>query len=339
MVEALGRFGGDYKYLLVGPRESVKRGLLEAGVDEGDSRIEFVDAPDVIGMDEHPVRAIREKPRSSIVVSMDLVKSGHAEGVFSAGNTGAAVGAAFLKWRMLEGVTRPGIATVLPGEDSPWVLMDSGATVDCTPTVLMQFAIMGNLYAREVLGVKSPRVGLLSNGTEEGKGNRQVQEAYELIKGVGGINFIGNVEGHDLFRGVVDVVVCDGFVGNIVLKTSEQLARSLTRIIKASVMKKVVWKLGGLMCKGAFSDVKRATDPGEVGARRFWESRATASSATATSGPTRLRTESTPWAPSFADRSTTASSRASTNMPLRASRRGHVLLPLLSWVEEILFGR
>ena len=265
VVEALGRFGGDYKYLLVGPRESVKRGLLEAGVDEGDSRIEFVDAPDVIGMDEHPVRAIREKPRSSIVVSMDLVKSGHAEGVFSAGNTGAAVGAAFLKWRMLEGVTRPGIATVLPGEDSPWVLMDSGATVDCTPTVLMQFAIMGNLYAREVLGVKSPRVGLLSNGTEEGKGNRQVQEAYELIKGVGGINFIGNVEGHDLFRGVVDVVVCDGFVGNIVLKTSEQLARSLTRIIKASVMKKVVWKLGGLMCKGAFSDVKRATDPGEVG--------------------------------------------------------------------------
>ena len=265
VAEALGRFGDSYGYLLAGPREEVARGLVERKVDPSDPRLELVEAPQSVGMDEHPVKAIREKPRSSIVVAMDMVKAGRAGGVFSAGNTGAAVGAAFLKWRMLEGLSRPGIATVLPGEKGPWVLMDSGATVDCTPMMLAHFAVMGDLYARQALGLSAPRVGRLSNGTEEGKGNRQVQEAYSLIQRIPGIHFLGNVEGHDLFRGKVDVVVCDGFVGNIVLKTSEQLSKSLSGMIRESVMQRFFWKMGALLCKGAFREVKRRTDASEVG--------------------------------------------------------------------------
>ncbi len=265
VAEALSRFGDEYGYLLVGDQEAVKSGLSGIGVDVNDPRLEFVHAPEVIGMDEHPVRAIREKKNSSITVAMDMVKAGRAGGVFSAGNTGAAVGASFLKWRMLEGLARPGIATVMPGEKAPWVLMDAGATVDCTPTVLAQFAIMGDLYAKQALGLEHPRIGLLSNGTEEGKGNHQVQDALPLIKNISGINFIGNVEGHDLFCGNVDVVVCDGFVGNVVLKTSEQLCKSLTRMIKDSVMQKPLWKVGGLLCKGAFGSVKKCTDASEIG--------------------------------------------------------------------------
>ncbi|MGN0866567.1 MAG: phosphate acyltransferase PlsX [Oligosphaeraceae bacterium] len=265
VAEALKTFGDAYDYLLVGPREQVARGLEEREVSLSDSRLELVDAPQTVGMDEHPVKAIREKPRSSIVVAMDMVKAGRAGGVFSAGNTGAAVGAAFLKWRMLEGVSRPGIATVMPGEKGPWVLMDSGATVDCSPMMLAHFAVMGELYARQVLGLSSPRVGLLSNGTEEGKGNRQVQEAYALIRQIPGMNFVGNIEGHDLFRGTVDVVVCDGFVGNIVLKTSEQLSKSLSGMIRETVMRRTLWKTGALLCKGAFREIKRLTDASEVG--------------------------------------------------------------------------
>ncbi|MCQ2397380.1 MAG: phosphate acyltransferase PlsX [Lentisphaeria bacterium] len=265
VAEALQRFGDDYHLLLVGDEAQVKEGLAAVGVAVDDPRIELVHAPEVIGMNEHPVRAIREKRQSSIVTCMELVKSGRAEGVFSAGNTGAAVGASFLKWRMLEGLARPGIATILPGEKSPWVLMDSGATVDCTPTVLAQFAIMGDLYAKKVLAIANPRSGLLANGTEEGKGHRRVQEAFNLIKNIKDINFIGNIEGHDLFCGNVDVVVCDGFVGNIVLKTSEQLGKSLTGMIKESVMKKMLWKVGGLLSKGAFAEVKKRMDASEVG--------------------------------------------------------------------------
>ena len=265
VAEALERFGDAYRYLLVGDQEVVRKGLAELGVNTEDSRLEFVHAPEVVGMNEHPVKALREKRNSSIGVAMDMVKAGRAGGVFSAGNTGAAVGASFLKWRMLEGLARPGIATVMPGEKEPWILMDSGATVDCTPAVLAQFAIMGDLYAKQTLKLANPRIGLLSNGTEEGKGNKQVQDAFGLIKNIPGINFIGNVEGHDLFCGKVDVVVCDGFVGNVVLKTSEQLCKSMSNMIKGQVMQKFWWKMGGLLSKGAFKEVKKQTDAGEVG--------------------------------------------------------------------------
>ncbi|MBR4125741.1 MAG: phosphate acyltransferase PlsX [Victivallales bacterium] len=266
VAEALERFGDAYKLLLVGDQAQICENLSRLGVSVEDARLEIVHADEVIGMDEHPVKAIREKRRSSINLAMDLVKNGRAQGVFSAGATGAAVGSAFLKWRMLPGLARPGLATLLPKETGGhWVLMDSGATVDCTPTYLAQFAVMGDLYARDMLHIENPAVGLLSNGTEVGKGNRQTQDAFRLIREIPGINFVGNVEGHDLFKEDLDVVICDGFVGNIVLKTSEQLARSISKMLKDSIMSKTMWKMGAIMCKGAFGAIKQATDASEIG--------------------------------------------------------------------------
>ncbi len=265
VAEALERFGDEYHLLLVGDRDRMEKGLEGLRVSPGDARLELVHADEVIGMGEHPVQAIRNKRHSSICVAMDLVKQGRAQGVFSAGNTGAAVGASYLKWRMLPGLSRPGIATCLPRASGFWVLLDSGATVDCTPTNLAQFAVMGDLYARCRLKIGNPRIGLLSNGTEVGKGNRQTQEAFQMIREIRGINFVGNVEGHDLFSDAVDVVVCDGFIGNVVLKTSEQLAKSLSGMIKEQIMSRAVWKLGGALCKGAFAGIKQRTDASEVG--------------------------------------------------------------------------
>ena len=266
IAEALERFGDAYKLFLVGDQARIRENLSRLGLSEDDVRLEIVHSEEVIGMDEHPVKAIREKRKSSINITMDLVKNGQAQGAFSAGSTGAAVGSAFLKWRMLPGLARPGLAALLPKEaGGHWVLMDSGATVDCTPTYLAQFAVMGDLYARHILHRDNPAIGLLSNGTEVGKGNRQTQDAFRLIREIPGLNFVGNIEGHDLFKENLDVVICDGFVGNIVLKTSEQLARSLSKMIKDSIMSKVMWKMGGLLCKGAFGAVKQATDASEIG--------------------------------------------------------------------------
>ncbi|MBP5299989.1 MAG: phosphate acyltransferase PlsX [Victivallales bacterium] len=266
VAEALARLGDSCKLFLVGDQTRIRENLARLALSDGDERLEIVHADEIIGMDEHPVKAIREKRHSSITMSMDLVKQGRAQGVFSAGSTGAAVGAAFLKWRMLPGLARPGLATLLPKETGGhWVLMDSGATVDCTPTYLAQFAVMGDLYARHILKRQNPAIGLLSNGTEVGKGNRQTQDAFRLIREIPGLNFVGNIEGHDLFTEDLDVVICDGFVGNIVLKTSEQLARSLSRMIKDSIMSRLTWKMGGLLCKGAFAAIKQATDASEIG--------------------------------------------------------------------------
>ncbi len=267
VVEALQRPDStSLKLILVGDEPRIREGLTKLKFSVEDPRVSFVHAPEVIGMDEHPVQAIRSKPKSSICTCMNLVKHGEAQGIFSAGNTGAVVGAAYLKWRMLPGVDRPAIATCLPSENGYWVLIDSGATVDCTPTYLSQFAIMGDVYARTQLKLASPKIGLLNNGTEEGKGNHVVQETYKLLKGMSGLNFVGNIEGHDLYSGEgPDVVVCDGFVGNIVLKTSEQLAKSLSRMIKKAIMSRLIWKIGALISKGAFKLLKKTTDASEVG--------------------------------------------------------------------------
>ena len=263
--EALERFGDAYKLLLVGQQGPLEPLLREAGLDLKDARLELVDAPEVVGMGEHPVQAIRNKRKSSISIGMDLVKAGRAQGFFSAGNTGAVVAAAFLKWRMLPGLSRPGLATAMPGENGFWLLMDAGATVDCSAQNLAQFAVMGDLYARRVMGCAAPKVGLLSNGTEVSKGNRQTQDAFKLLNELKNINFVGNIEGHDLFTQNVDVVICDGFVGNVVLKTSERLAKFVGQLLKQQLLSKTAWKLGALMCKGAFEALKKSVDATEVG--------------------------------------------------------------------------
>jgi len=262
--DSLDAFGGRHKLLLVGPEERISARLKEKG-KFGDGRIEIVNATQVVEMGEHPVAAIRSKRDSTISVCMEMVRQKRADAVFSAGNTGAAVASAFFKWRMLPGIDRPGIATLFPTETSPFLLLDSGATVDCTPVNLLHYALMGSIYMTNVVHRKNPRVGLLCNGTEEGKGNKLVQDAYKLISRAEGINFIGNVEGHGLFSGNVDVVVCDGFVGNVMLKSCEQLAVALGHLVKKSIMRKLVWKLGALMIKGAFTDLKKQVDYSEVG--------------------------------------------------------------------------
>lgn len=262
--EALDTFGDAYHLLLAGDQKKIETELKRLQ-KFGDPRLEIVHASQVIEMGEHPAKAVRSKRDSSINVAANLVKQKRARGLFSAGNTGAAVGSSYLKWRMLPGIERPGIATVLPSETGHFLLMDSGATVDCNSANLVQFAVMGDIYAKRILKKESPRIGLLCNGTEDEKGNRLIAETFPLLKEIEELNFIGNVEGHDLFAGNVDVVICDGFVGNIVLKTCEQLSKMFTNMVKQQIMSKTIWKIGGLLAKGAFADLRKKTDASEFG--------------------------------------------------------------------------
>lgn len=262
--EVLDFYGDAYRLLLVGDQDTINSGLRAIG-KAGHVQLEIVHAPDVIAMGDPPVSSVRSKPRSSINVAVDLVKKKIARGVFSAGNTGAVVGSAYLKLHMLPGLERPCIATVIPNENGSFVLLDSGATVDCSAQNLAQFAVMGDIYARCVLGRKEPSVGLLCNGKEVGKGNHLTIEAFKLLRDIEGLNFSGNIEGHDLFSGHIDVVVCDGFVGNVVLKSCEQMAKSMGQLIKQQLMKKIFWKIGALLAKGAFAEFKKKLDPSETG--------------------------------------------------------------------------
>ena len=271
IVEGVGMFldtyGDEYRLKLVGDQGRVEEELKRIGKFE-DSRLELVHASEVIEMGEHPISAVRHKRDSSINVAMNLVRDGRAGGVFSAGSTGAAVGAAYFRLQMLPGVERPGIAALLPSEKGRFLLLDAGANVDCVPMHLLHYAIMGTIYAEKIMKIEHPRVGLMSNGTEEGKGNKLTQGAFPLLADAaskGLINFIGNCEGHDLFSGGADVVVCDGFVGNVILKCSEQLAKSMGRIVKRSIMSNLKWKIGALMCRGAFTELKKCTDYSEIG--------------------------------------------------------------------------
>ena len=215
-------------------------------------------------MDDKPVVALRKKKDCSILRAVDLVKSGQADAVISPGNTGGIYAAATIRLRTLPGVSRGAIATVIPAPDNEFVLLDSGASVECKPWYLAEFAIMGSVYAREILGVKRPRVGILSNGTEDNKGTEMTLEAFRICRKLD-LNFIGNVEGHDLFANRVDVVVCDGFVGNIVLKTCESMAKGMFAWLKRELMQNSKRRLGALLAKNAFRDIKHRLDADNYG--------------------------------------------------------------------------
>jgi phosphate acyltransferase len=205
--------------ILVG-RKNVLRVLAGKALDK--TGITIVDATQVIDFNEHPIKALQSKPDSSIVIGINLIKSGDAEAFVSAGNTGAVFGAALLTLGKVKGITRPAIGCFLDTLSSiPSLLVDAGANADCRPEHLLEFARLGSLYSRYLLKIKSPRIGLLNNGAEEGKGNKLVQEAYELLKNAKDINFGGNLEGHDIVKRTFDVIVTDGFTGNIVIKTIE----------------------------------------------------------------------------------------------------------------------
>jgi glycerol-3-phosphate acyltransferase PlsX len=226
---AAADLGPQDRILLVGDESVAIRALKAAELGESASKYEVVHASEVIAMDESPVEAVRHKRNSSIGVAAKLVADGKADVFLSAGNTGACVAASQLRMRSLPGVSRPGIAVVIPTFHGPVVLCDAGANVDPQPHHLLHYAIMAAAYSRAVCDVELPRVGLISVGEEEAKGNDVTKESHKLLKAEQQVNFVGNLEGRDFFKGVVDVVVCDGFVGNVMLKSFEGLFDGLFR--------------------------------------------------------------------------------------------------------------
>ena len=259
-IEAARQTGA--KILLVGNEATLDgelNRLSPSGVD-----LEIVHAPEVAGMDEKPSDILRRKKNASIQVACRLVRDGAAQGVVSAGHSGASVACGMFIMGRIPGVERPALASLLPTEKEPVVLLDVGATVDCKPYNIFQFGLMGDAFARDILNKESPRVGLLSIGEEEGKGNSQVKEAYELFKMAQNLNFSGNIEGRDLFTGEMDVAVCDGFVGNVALKLSEGLGLSLSRVLKRELLNSgFLPKLGSLLAKSAFRRFAKVVDYAE----------------------------------------------------------------------------
>lgn len=257
----------DVKVFLVGVKEQIDAELAkyskEVATATKKGTLEVIHAPDVAEMDESPVTAVRKKKDCSINVAMRLVKEGRADAFVSAGNSGAVATSAILNLGRIKGVQRPAIATVLPTRipRRPLLLLDAGANMDCHADWLVQFAIMGSVYSQGVLKRTKPLVGLLSIGTEDCKGNEMTKETFRLLKEVQGIDFRGNVEGHDIFQGQTDVVVCDGFVGNVVLKTSESLAHAVSYFLKRECFRGIFRVLGAVLLKGAFKSLKAQLDP------------------------------------------------------------------------------
>ncbi|MDR1123328.1 MAG: phosphate acyltransferase PlsX [Elusimicrobiota bacterium] len=245
--------------ILVGDEALIKAELQKAGSYD-ESKISVVHAPQTINMDANPARECRDKKDAGIVVCARLVKEGHADAMVSAGNSGAAMVAALFGLGRIKGIDRPAIASPMPTRRGVSLLVDAGANADCKPINLLQFAVMGSIYSQIAYGVESPVVGLLSIGEEDGKGNRLVKDTTKYIRQLG-LNYYGNLEGRDVHTGMADVIVCDGFTGNIVLKLSEGLARTMFGMIKDGVKKNPLALLGLLMAKPALSKIKDRTDP------------------------------------------------------------------------------
>jgi len=262
VIQALNQLVGLETAILVGREPDILKALETRSIDS--SRLKIQHADEVLAMDDRPMDAVRRKKDCSITVGINLLKQGEADAFLSPGNTGGVVTASTVKLRRLPGLERAGIATVLPTPQNDFVLLDAGANVDSKPIHLAHYAVMGNVYAREILGIPNPRVGILSVGTEDIKGNDLTLEAFSLCKQLD-LNFVGNVEGHDLFSNRVDVVVCDGFVGNVVLKSCESLAQNLFSWLREELTAGPVRKIGALMAKGAFRTIKRRMDPDAYG--------------------------------------------------------------------------
>jgi len=243
---------------LVGDKTQIHAALPRGGFR--DHRMRVVHASEVLTMDDKPAAAVRRKKDCSIVRAVELVHEAKADAVVSPGNTGGIFAAATFRLGRIPGVERGGIATIIPTPEHHFVLLDSGANIECKPVHLAQYAVMGSIYSREVLGCRNPRVGILSIGTEDSKGNELTLEAFKLCKLLE-LNFIGNVEGHDLFKDRVDVVVCDGFVGNIVLKTCESLAVAMFSMLKTELTASARRQLGALLAQNAFRAIRRRLDP------------------------------------------------------------------------------
>ncbi|HVG09482.1 MAG TPA: phosphate acyltransferase PlsX [Thermoanaerobaculia bacterium] len=249
--------------LLVGDRVKIEAELARLG--KRPKRIEIVHAEEVVGMDEPAITPIRKKRRSSIRICAELVKEGRAQAMVTAGNTGAAMISAKMVIGTVAGVDRPALAAVLPNAQGRTVLLDVGANVGTKAQHLREFAVMGHFYAQEVIGTPSPRVGLMSIGEEEGKGTDLTREVFKVLKNTG-LNFVGNVEGRDVFNGSVDVIVCDGFVGNVILKSAEAVAEMVGKMLREEIERGIRTKVGYLFAKPAFDAFRKRTDYSEFGA-------------------------------------------------------------------------
>jgi len=261
----------DVRVHLVGPEEILRPALdraLRAPRWPGSAtpKINIVHSSEWISMDDKAAQAVRTKRDSSMRVGLRMVREGTARGFFTAGNTGAAMATAKMVLGMLAGVDRPALATIVPTvTGSPSLLLDVGANVDCDPDNLVQFAVMGHMYARNVLRIDRPRVGLLSIGEEDSKGNALTRDTLPMLRALAGIHFIGNVEGRDLFNGNTDVAVCDGFVGNVAIKTCEGTAKLVSVLLREALKSTVTSQVGALLSRRAFNDFKKRLDYSEYG--------------------------------------------------------------------------
>jgi glycerol-3-phosphate acyltransferase PlsX len=264
-VEAAIQIASIYneEIILVGP-DNILQPMLQ---DHGSypTLVKIIHAPEVLEMTDKPASNARRKAKNSMAIGMDLIKSGQGDAFITAGNTGGAMANALFRLGRIKGVKRPALTALFPVRNGKCVVLDIGANADCKAEYLMQFATMGAIYAEKVLGIKNPKIALLSNGEEAGKGNDLIKETFpQLTKS--NLNFIGNVEGKELFNGEAHVVVTDGFTGNILLKSSEAVAKLLTDLIREEMLKSTRTKIGGLLAKPAFENIKKLMDPGEVGA-------------------------------------------------------------------------
>jgi phosphate acyltransferase len=262
-VLALREYPHITKLYLTGDTPRVEAELKKHGCS--DARVEIVHTTQIVDMADSGLDAVRRKKDSSVSRAVDLVKEGKAQAMVSAGHTGAAVTASLIKLRTLPGIERPAIASVMPSMGKHWVLIDAGANPDAEPSHLVQNAFMGAAYAEHVFGRSNPVIGLMSNGTEEEKGNAMTKETRTLLRAIPSLNFRGNVEGHDIFHDPPDVVVCDGFVGNVLLKTCEAMAGAIFGMIKRELYASLRTKIGALLAKPAFKRVHKHTNADEYG--------------------------------------------------------------------------
>ncbi len=256
----------EISIVLIGRQEEILPVLEKSEYDK--SRIEIINASEIIKNEDTPTMAIKEKKDSSIVVGLNLLKSGEYDGFVSAGSTGALLTGATLIVGRVKGILRPALGTLLPFRNGFSLMLDSGANMDCKPVYLEQFAKLGSAYMQAVMNLNKPKVALVNIGSEKEKGNALTKEAYGLLENAN-INFVGNIEPRDIPDGNVDVLICDGFVGNVILKYTEGLSISLLKIVKAEMMKKALYKAGAFLAKGAFDNVKKTMQYDDIGGAPF----------------------------------------------------------------------
>jgi glycerol-3-phosphate acyltransferase PlsX len=264
-IQAANEYGDEI--LLVGPEDELRMRLGQ--LDGSPSKVKIINALEAITMEDKglqlALKAKRTKAKNSMAIGVDLVKNGQADAFITAGNTGGALATAFYRLGLVDGLERPALTALFPVQGGYAVVLDIGANPDCKPEHLYQFAMMGSIYAQKVLSIQNPRVGLLSNGEEAGKGNQLIQETFPLLLS-SDLNFIGNVEGKELFGGQADVVVTDGFTGNILLKSSEAVAKLMVDMLRQELTSNLRTKIGAGLARPAFSAIRKLLDPSEIGA-------------------------------------------------------------------------